>query len=68
MTLYEQITSMSIENMAEFLYEICHEKDIQFIKYLNDNGVSVSLVEIDRDIQIAIQLQSLMSEVGGEKI
>lgn len=66
MTLYEYIKTMTINEMADFLYEICHEKDMQFMKYLNDNNIPASLVEVDRDIQIAIQLQSLMSEVGGE--
>lgn len=64
MTLYEQILTMNIEEMAEFFYEICHEKDIQFLKYLNDNNIPASLVEVDKNIQINMNIQLLKSERG----
>jgi hypothetical protein len=62
MTLYEQILSMSIEDMAIFLYELCHEQNIGFIQHLNDKGIPVSLIEIDRNIQIAKNIKLLESE------
>ena len=62
MTLYEQIISMDIKEMAEFFYELLHAEDMKFMEYFKNNNISASLIEVDKDIQIAMNIKLLKSE------
>lgn len=62
MTIYEKIKKMNIIELAELFYEICHQKDLEFIQYLNALGIKVDLVEVDKDLQIFYNINLLKSE------
>lgn len=46
MNNYERIKNMNIEEMAELLYGICHERDVIMINKLNHLGVKADLLEL----------------------
>jgi hypothetical protein len=60
--MYEKIKKMNIIELAELFYEICHQKDLEFIQYLNTLGIKADLVEVDKDLQIFYNINLLKSE------
>lgn len=63
MTAYDFIRSLNIEEMAEFLYEICHQKDLDMVMYLNERGIKTDLIEVSKDIQVQKHINYLLSEM-----
>lgn len=61
MTMYDVIMSLDVDEMAEFLHEICHERDIQLQKSLHEQGAEVTLVELPREVQIELHKQFLLT-------
>jgi hypothetical protein len=67
--MYEKIKKMNIIELAELFYEICHQKDLEFIQYLNTLGIKADLVEVEKDLQIFYNINLLESEYKeGENI
>lgn len=62
MTNYAKIKAMSVEEMAELLYGICHERDLLMINKLNNLGVKADLLELPAE-SIINHLNWLESEV-----
>ena len=62
MTNYEIIKNMSVEEMAELFYGICHERDVIMINKLSHLGINVDLLELPVESMIN-HLHWLESEV-----
>ena len=67
MTNYEQIKNFTIDQMALFIHTIVEviEKDMQ--KYLDSEGVEVTLVKPPLEMQLAMNKAYLMQEVEDDR-
>ena len=64
LTNYGRIKDMSVDEMAELLYGIIHERDLFLLEKLKDNGIDASLIEMQPELHIAYHKKWLESEVN----
>ena len=60
-TIYDMIMSFGVDEMAEFLHEICRERDLKLQEALHRQGVEADLVELPREVQIEMHKQFLLT-------
>lgn len=64
MTLYEKILTYDIDTMAAFIYGLIAGTEERIQESLHRQGLSVSLVRVSEDLQIADNIEMLMQEVN----
>ena len=63
MTLYDKITTYSIEDLAAFIYGLCRGTEERIQESLHRQGFDVTLVSVSKEVQIADNVAMLEQEV-----
>lgn len=51
-TMYDIIKSFDVDDMAEFITELCQERDRFCLERLQEAGIDATLVQLAREIQV----------------
>ena len=65
-TNFDLIKSFDVDEMAEFLTDLCHERDVVWLETLQAQGIDASLVELPREVQVEIHKQSLLENASDQ--
>ena len=66
-TMYDLIRSFSIDDMAAFMAQLCHERDITLLEALHEQGIDATLVELPFEVQCEIHKKYLLSDLSDFK-
>ena len=61
-TMYDIIMSFDVDAMAEFITELCQERDRYCLERLQEAGIDATLVQLAREIQVENNKFWLLSE------
>lgn len=64
MTYYELIKSFSVDDMAEFITQLCQERDQYCLERLQEAGIDATLVQLAREIQVEENKRMLLMRLG----
>jgi DUF1680 family protein len=64
MTYYDLIKSFSVDDMAEFMTDLCRDRDLYCLEQLHEAGIDASLVSLAREIQVEMNKQQLLRKLG----
>lgn len=65
-TNFDLIKSFDVDEMAGFLTDLCHERDVVWLEKLTAQGLDVSLIELPREMQMEIHKRSLLENVSDQ--
>lgn len=65
-TNFDLIKSFDVDEMAGFLTDLCHERDVVWLEKLQAQGIDASLVELPREVQVEIHKQSLLENASDQ--
>lgn len=63
MTLYEKILTFDVDAMSEFITELICSTEDRMLESVHNQGFSVSLVRLDRELQVSSNKLMLLREV-----
>ena len=61
-TMFDVIKSFNLDDMAVFLTQLLHERDVNLLESLNEQGIEATLVELPFEAQCEIQKVFLLKE------
>lgn len=61
-TVYEMIRSFSVDEMAEFITDLCRERDLYCLERLQEAGIDASIVQLARELQVLDNKMWLLSK------
>ena len=64
MTYYDLIMQFSVDDMAEFITQLCQERDQYCLERLHEAGIDATLVQLAREIQVEENKQRLLRKLG----
>lgn len=64
MTYYDLIMSFTVDDMAEFITQLCQERDQYCLERLQEAGIDATLVQLAREIQVEENKQWLLCKLG----
>lgn len=64
MTYYDLIKSFSVDDMAEFITELCQMRDKYCLEQLQEAGIDATLVQLARPLQVEENKRLLLMRLG----
>lgn len=64
MTYYDLIKSFSVDDMAEFITDLCVERELECLAQLQDAGIEASIVQLAREIRVEENKRMLLMRLG----
>lgn len=64
MTYYELIKQFDVNDMAEFITELCRTRDQYCLEKLHEAGIDASLVQMARELDVEENIRMLLRDVG----
>ena len=64
MTYYDLIMTFSVDDMAEFITQLCQERDQYCLEQLQEAGIDATLVQLAREIQVEENKRMLLMRLG----
>ena len=61
-TMFDVIKSFNLDDMAAFLTELLHDRDMVLLETLHEQGIDATLVELPFEIQCEIHKEFLLKE------
>ena len=64
MTVFDAIMQFDVTKMAEFITDLCRERDLYCLEVLQEAGVDATMVSIAREIQVEDNRQWLLTKLS----
>lgn len=64
MTVFDMIKQFDITEMAEFITELCHGRDVYCLERLQEAGIDATIVSIAPEIQVEENRQWLLTKLS----
>lgn len=64
MTYYDLIMMFSVDDMAEFITQLCQERDQYCMEQLQEAGIDATLVQLAREIQVEENKRMLLTKLS----
>ena len=64
MTYYDLIKSFSVDDMAEFITELCQTRDEYCLERLQKDGIDDTLIQLAREIQVEENKRMLLTKLS----
>ena len=61
-TMFDVIKSFNLDDMAVFLTELLHDRDMVLLETLHEQGIDATLVELPFEVQCNIHREYLLRE------
>lgn len=63
-TVFEAIMQFDVTEMAEFITDLCRERDLYCLERLEEAGVEATIVSVAREIQVEKNRQWLLMKLS----
>ena len=63
-TVFDAIMQFDVTKMAEFITDLCRERDLYCLEVLQEAGVDATMVSIAREIQVEDNRQWLLTKLS----